>query len=137
MKRTLFVLFVICILVTACSGGQDASPLAGSWRLVSYGPISKQTPTLPDIDGELIFNAGKVSGNVGCNSFRGTYTVAGDKITFSPMLSTMMACVPEVIMTQEKATLRVITGSVSFKIAGKYLTITNGTESLILDGSIP
>lgn len=41
----------------------------------------------------VIFNAdNRISGSDGCNSIMGTYTVDGDKLTFSQVASTMMAC---------------------------------------------
>ena len=39
---------------------------------------------------------GKVSGSGGCNRIAGSYTVAGETLGFSQMISTMMACAPAV-----------------------------------------
>jgi len=39
---------------------------------------------------------GTVSGNGGCNTFRGTYTQDGDKVTFTDIASTMMGCAQDV-----------------------------------------
>jgi heat shock protein HslJ len=36
--------------------------------------------------------AHRVSGFAGCNRFSGDYTQAGDSLTFSPLISTKMAC---------------------------------------------
>lgn len=77
-----------------------ASPV-GSWRLSSLG--STQVPvsitTTMDIAAD-----GKVSGRGGCNGFGGSATITGGAIRFSRMVSTMMACAPDV-MSQERGFL--------------------------------
>ena len=45
---------------------------------------------------------GSVSGKSFCNSYRGTYTLTGETLSISPGISTLMACVPESLMNQEK-----------------------------------
>ncbi len=37
---------------------------------------------------------GTVKGNGGCNDFSGEYTLAGDKLSFGPLMSTKKACSP-------------------------------------------
>lgn len=85
--------------------GDDRPPAAaspiGSWRLVSLG--SKDVPG--SIVTTLAIAAdGKVSGRGGCNGFGGNATLKGRTIRFSRMVSTMMACAPDV-MTQERGFL--------------------------------
>jgi heat shock protein HslJ len=133
MKRVLFVIFVAGLILAACAT-QPGTPVTGTWNIVSYGLASNPTPALPDLDRSVIFDGdGKISGNVGCNSFSGTYAVDGTKITFQPMVSTMLACTPDLIMKQEQATLRILSGSADFKIEGRYLTITNNSETLVME----
>jgi heat shock protein HslJ len=133
MKRILFVLFVIGLILAACAS-QPATPVTGTWYVVSYGPTSSPTPTLPDLNRSIIFDGkGTINGNVGCNSFRGTYALEGTKITFQPMVSTMLACTPDLIMKQEQSTLRVLSGSADFKVEGRYLTISKNDETLVME----
>ncbi len=48
----------------------------------------------PAVKPTLLFDAtGNASGNGGCNTFNGSYTVDGATIAFGPMISTKMACV--------------------------------------------
>jgi len=74
-----------------------ASPI-GNWRLLSLGgaevPASITTTLALAVDG-------KVSGSGGCNRFAGSATIKGATIRFSRMVSTMMACQPE-MMDQER-----------------------------------
>jgi len=37
---------------------------------------------------------GTVSGTGGCNTYTGTYSLNGDKLTFSPLAATEMMCTP-------------------------------------------
>ncbi len=134
MKKTLFTIFVAGLLLAACST-QPGTPVTGSWQVVSYGPVSNPTPTLPDLNRSVIFDKdGKLSGNVGCNSFSETYALEGTKITFQPVTSTQLSCPPEVIMQQEQAIRRVLSGSAEFKLEDGYLTITNNDEALVMVG---
>lgn len=68
-----------------------AENIAGEWTLNSItGEDLKTlfTDKVPSIN----FDNGKVSGNGGCNSYRGTYTITDGTITFGPLMSTKMAC---------------------------------------------
>jgi len=80
-----------------------ASP-TGNWRLLSLGgaevPASITTTLALAADG-------KVSGSGGCNRFAGSATVRGATIRFSRMVSTMMACQPE-MMDQERRFLEAL-----------------------------
>lgn len=86
--------------------GDDRPPAAatfpvGSWRLTSLG--SKDVPG--SIATTIAIAAdGKVSGRGGCNGFGGNATLRGRTIRFSRMVSTMMACAPDV-MAQERSFL--------------------------------
>lgn len=87
-------------------GGQDQSPAAalspmGSWRLASLD--GKDVPTSISTTLEIAAD-GKVSGRGGCNGFGGNATLKGRAIRFSRMVSTMMACAPD-IMAQERSFL--------------------------------
>lgn len=133
MKRIPFVIWVVGLILVACAT-QPSTPVTGTWDVVSYGPTSNPTPTLPDLNRNVIFDDdGTINGNVGCNSFKGTYAIEDTKITFQPMVSTMLNCPPDLIMQQEQAILRVLSGSADFKVEGKSLTLTNNGETLMME----
>ncbi len=86
--------------------GEDRPPAAasspvGSWRLASLGgrDVPGSIATTLEIAAD-----GKVSGRGGCNGFGGNVTLQGRTIRFSRMVSTMMACAPDV-MAQERGFL--------------------------------
>ena len=135
MKRVLFVIFVTGLILAACAS-QPTTPVTGTWDVVSYGSASNPTPALSDLNRNVIFEGdGIINGNVGCNSFKGTYVIENTKITFQPMVSTMLNCPPDLIMKQEQAILKILSGSADFKVEGRYLTITNNDETLLMEFS--
>ncbi|GAA4749942.1 META domain-containing protein [Gordonia alkaliphila] len=70
---------------------------------------------------------GTVSGSTGCNNFRGNATVTGDKITFSGIAATKMACPPEIARV-EQVVLDTLRGSVTYRIDGNELALTNDAD---------
>lgn len=134
MKKYLLILFVIALAVSACTAeGAGASPsLTGAWKLTSYGPANAQTPAVADTEAGLTFNEDEtVTGNSGCNGLGGTYTVEGSRVTFSEVVSTLMAC-DDPRMEQEDAVQKVLTDTATFKIEGNTLTLTNNDMVLVL-----
>ena len=122
----IFITLVVIagLILSACASQGTSAGLTGtSWKLVSYGPVGKQTPAAAGIQTSLDFGKdGRVSGNMGCNSFGGNYQVRGGNIVFSQIVSTMMACQgPQ--MDQEGATLKVMNGTAHFQLDGNMLTI--------------
>ncbi|HJS19969.1 MAG TPA: META domain-containing protein [Anaerolineales bacterium] len=129
MKKVWPILMLLGSLLAACAP-QQAS-LTGSWTLTAYGPQSSTIPAVADSQAGLTFNEdGSVTGNSGCNGLGGTYEVDGDQITFSPFVSTLMAC-DDPIMSQEGAMHQVLNGTVSYAIDGDVLTLTNDSMVLV------
>ena len=62
----------------------------------------------------MSFTADRLSGNAGCNSFGGGYTIANGIMTASQVISTKMACLGPG-MNQENA---------AFRILGQPVTVT-------------
>ena len=132
MKKYLLILFVICLMMTACAPQETSASLVGSWKLTAYGPAESPTPVVADVEARLTYNEdGTLTGNSGCNGFGGNYTVEGDQITFSEINSTLMAC-DDPRMEQEDAVHQVLTDTASFKIEGNTLTLTNDGMVLVL-----
>lgn len=129
MKKYVFALLALLIL-SACSSGNSAS-VTGTWKLVSYGSASNQTPATADVDTSIEFKDGQVNGNVGCNGFGGDYKVDGDRLTFGPIMSTMMFCEGPV-GDQEMGTLMVLKESATFVLDGDTLTVTSADGSAIV-----
>ncbi len=130
MKRILLMSLFLIVLLSAC-GGQASASLVGTWKLSAYGPKETPTPAVTGAEATLTFdNKGSVTGNGGCNSLGGTYKVNGDQITFSDIVSTLMAC-DDARMAQESAVAKVLSGAAKYEIKDSTLTLTNDDMVLI------
>lgn len=80
------------------------------WELVELmgKPVEQKVPS-PKTLGLKFNNDGRVSGFVGCNSVGGTYEVKeGNRIKFSQLISTMMACDDMELENQYKRILETV-----------------------------
>jgi heat shock protein HslJ len=132
LMKQLMIGILAVIVLAACTGSSSAS-VDGQWKLVSYGSPSAQTLAAPGVETSIEFKDGQISGNVGCNSFGGEYTVEDNTITFGPVMATEMFC--EAVAEQEAATLAVLQGKTTFTLDGNTLTITSedGNTVLVLE----
>jgi heat shock protein HslJ len=133
VKKSLLVLFILSLALSACASGSNSPSIVGTWKLTAYGPADSPTPAVADVDATLTFDAdGKVGGSGGCNSLGGDYTVEGEQITFGPIISTMMACA-DPIMAQEGMVTQVMNESASYAIDGNTLTISRDGNILVFE----
>ncbi len=130
MRRNVLclILGIVALLsLAACTGTQSPTPTASltenPWALVSYGDPAALIPAQSDTQARLEFTSdGKFSGKVGCNSLGGSYVVDGDKIQFSNMVTTLMACAAP-LMQQEEKVAGVLNNAEKFTLEGTKLTI--------------
>jgi heat shock protein HslJ len=139
MKKYMLILVIAALAISACSAEstqestqEPSASLIGAWKLTSYGPASSPEPAVEDSEAGLTFNEdGTVAGNSGCNGFGGNYTVEADQVTFSEIVSTLIAC-EEPLMSQEEAVLKVMADSATYNIDGNTLTLTSNDIVLVL-----
>jgi heat shock protein HslJ len=115
----------------AGSVSQTSALVGPRWRLV-------ELEGQPSIAGggarepHLVFsrsdNVDRVGGATGCNSMGGTYEVEGDRIRFSELFSTKMACVEDDRMSQEARFLGALQLADRYAISGDTLTLVAGAE---------
>jgi len=107
-----------------CGGGTEAadagSVIDGAWRIAALSgrPVARGTaPT-------VAFEAGRITGNAGCNRFNGSYRFASGRLNAGPLASTKMACVDRARNVQEATVLRLL---------GERLTVSrNRSGKLVL-----
>lgn len=117
----------------------DPALLGAEWKLVSYGPIAATIPAVPETTVTLLFNQdGTMGGAGGCNGYGGNYSVTGDSIRFTEVISTMMAC-EEDVMAQESALLIGFEAATSYQISGDMLAIVYGGSNALIfsSGEVP
>jgi len=109
------------VALTLCGAGALAGPELGgtSWKLMQLGPNG----ALDEAPATLSFSKdGKVSGNGGCNSFQGPYTVSGMTLKIGPLASTMKAC-GDAADKQESSLLKALEQAQAFQIGATQLQI--------------
>ena len=70
-----------------------------------------------------------MSGSGGCNRLAGTYTVEGNRLTFSRMAGTMMACPSG--MEQERSFHDALGRAATWRIDGERLELSDATGKVI------
>ncbi len=107
-------------------GGVDLT--LGSWLVVAMNGEFVQGERVPQIEfGE----AGQVSGTSGCNRFTGSYTIAGDQLTFGPLASTRMAC-NDALNAQEAAFFKTLTKVASVATQGGGTVLLDAQGNIIM-----
>jgi heat shock protein HslJ len=114
------------LTITTADGEQlvfnRAITLDGSaWQLASLGGETAV--------GELTLNFGddnRIAGSGGCNRFNSVYTVMGETISISEILSTRRACLDEASSAQEQAYFAALQAAASYTLSGDQLTIRYG-----------
>jgi heat shock protein HslJ len=88
--------------------------------------------TLPDVKTTAEFKDGNVNGKAACNTYNGAYQVDGDRISFGPLMSTMMACEPAA-MDQETGYLAALEMADTFEVQGESLKILDQHGEIVLE----
>jgi heat shock protein HslJ len=116
------------LTLTADSGAllefaKEADPTleGGTWDVTGYNN-GRQAVVGPQVGTKLTvaFNKGAVTGEAGCNTFRGTYTTEQDRIRIGPLATTRMMCA-EPVMTQEREFLKSLESASTWSIDSKGL----------------
>jgi heat shock protein HslJ len=100
-----------------------------SWALASM--YVNQVP-LPDKTLTLAFGAdGSLSGNGGCNTFNGPYSVSGNVLAIGPLATTLMSCGDDVDQ-QEQTYLAALQSAATFELSGGQLVIRDAAGQEVL-----
>jgi heat shock protein HslJ len=133
MTKQILALFLIAVglILSSCAGtGSQPTDLNGtSWTLTSI----QGKPVLTNTQPTIRFDNGQASGAGSCNGFGGDYTVSGNKLTFGPLMSTMMACMPQEIMDQEQAYFSALSATTSFRVDGDRLTLLDAAGNVLAE----
>lgn len=117
-------------------GTEPSTPLTGAtWYLESYVDAKGEIFTLaPQSTVSLQFDgAGNLSGNAGCNSYFGPYSLGdGQILTIGTIGRTLMACTNPDVMEQENDYLLVLPEMKVYSISGNDLIMNDGTGKYTL-----
>lgn len=133
--------FLVGLLVlSAC--GPVSNPLTGtSWVLVSLDGNTQVGEALGGQAVTLMFTGNtEVGGSGGCNSFGGQYSVSGNSIAFSEIVSTLMACTGAGIGDVEAAYFSALNSANRYEITlceacpnPEMLTISGAGHTLVFE----
>lgn len=103
------------------------------WRLIQLeGKLQEQSPVWLEFDTV----AHRISGNGGCNKIAGRYAVAGEKITFSEVISTRMACIDQAGNEREAAVLKLLSDRIyTFDVADQALNLYDSSKIIMMFGA--
>ena len=109
--------------VTPGPGGASAAPLENTyWKLISLDDTPVTVGARQQEPHFLLHPAtGRVTGSGGCNRLSGSYEAQGDRVRFSQMIRTMMACVEG--METEAAFVEALDTVSRWKVTGQQLEL--------------
>ena len=105
----------------------QSQELSGSsWEVISYNN-GKQAVTSVMLGTSLTASFGtdgNVSGNSGCNSYSGSYTLSTNQVTIGPLAATKKFCgEPAGVMDQESQYLAALQSAASYQVEGNLLEL--------------
>ena len=113
---SVWILFLIWGLISACGGMQAADIENTEWSLISLNgadPLSGTRITLR-------FAAGSLEGFAGCNRYGASYTLKGNKFKIPEISSTAEGCLsPEGVLEQETTYLNILSGVDKIRFADR------------------
>lgn len=129
LRLAIFSMLVLALMpLSALVGQEDANGLTGSqWQLASYGVPGEETPALDENPVTIQFGPeNQVGGSGGCNTYGGNYAVDGDTITFTQIVSTLIACLDDGVMEQEQAYFTALQEATGYELSDDRLIIIYG-----------
>ncbi len=132
MKKYL-AFFAALAFATSCStpkpvATNNEEDLYKTWRLVEVQGQTVDTTKLQR-PAEFTFNKmeQRISGSAGCNNIFGKFTVSADKLTFSPLAATKMACAD---MSVESKFLQIVDKVNNWKVTEGFLVLNQDATPL-------
>jgi len=105
-----------------------APQIEGAWNVNGVSDGRKALMgTLRGTTLTLSFAGGTVSGSAGCNTFRGTYKVQGDRVAIDRLSTTRKACSGQGVMKQESNFVAALERAETWKIEEGELTLRSAT----------
>ncbi len=143
--RSTIVSLAVVALSASFAAGAVASEEPSEDGLVGVYSIEGMTWLLTSqmVDGEMVdvpaglnvslqMEDGRAGGNGGCNSYFTDYELDGFDVSFGPVGSTMMACLPPV-MDVEQAFFANLGEVVAYQSGGIQMALLNGAGDFILE----
>lgn len=105
------------------SATDGAQAIRGEWEVTSYYTGDALVSPIAGTSLTAKFDGKQVSGDAGCNTFSGPYTVDGEAITIGPLASTLRACADSALDAQGTKYLQALALAKTFAVAGDRLDL--------------
>ncbi|MBR0551642.1 META domain-containing protein [Stakelama marina] len=99
-----------------------------NWRIVSIDGKNATGARQPT----MMFAGGWISGNAGCNSYSGPYSLDGDSLSVGPLMSSKKACVGGGMDTELTLFPALLGTLVVDRISAEQLTLTGSGHQITL-----
>jgi heat shock protein HslJ len=136
VAATLAVALVVAVIVLVVEQAQSgpASLTNHTWTLTQLVVDGHDLPLSDTKPITLSFKSQDhtFSGNSGCNSYGGSYSITGSQIHFSAMRSTLIFCSGPGVMEREAAYLLALPRVDSFRVDGNTLTLTGDNGAVLI-----
>lgn len=133
LRTIVLVLCLFSLLLVSCGMQGNPGVLENSqWNLLLFGPSGSESPVLEGSAVTLSFSDGKIGGSGGCNTYGGDYKEDADRISFSGINSTLMACVDEQMMQQEQQYFQSLNNVGKFEVNEDHLYLYDTDGELLL-----
>ena len=120
-----------CVSSGGSSSGGATSLTGTDWRLTELNgapALPGHGPREPRI--RLTADSARLTGNTGCNTMGGGFESSGDRLRFSKVFTTRMACVDTAPSRQESDFVKMIDSVDRYKIDGEVLTLYAGDRAV-------
>lgn len=129
--KPLATLTIAALLLSGCAAPiSPISALEGpTWVLRDIDDASIMDGSYADF---AIASDGAFHGDAGCNGYGGRAQISGQNISFGPVISTKMACMPAGTMQQEAHFLDALGRVVHWHVAGRALSMVDAGGKTVL-----
>jgi heat shock protein HslJ len=105
------------------SATDAAKAIEGDWEVTSFYTGSALSSPVAGSTLTAKFDGKQVSGDAGCNTFSGQYTVDGENITIGTLATTTRACADPAVDAQERQYLQALALAKTFAVSGNRLDL--------------
>jgi heat shock protein HslJ len=138
LAAMLVLVLLAGLIVATYRAGPGVAPCGDltqrTWTLTRLVVDGCEQPLVPRHAPTLTFGRchGQIDGEMGCNSYTGTYTLAGETLHFSGLFFTLVGCVPPAPREQENAYSEALPRVERYHLAGNTLVLVSADRRVQL-----
>jgi heat shock protein HslJ len=118
------------MVLIACQWGSSDNLAGSAWHLTmlnGHAPLNMAEPISLSFEAEQ-----RAGGNSGCNSYGGSYMVAGSTLTISEINSTLRACAEQALNDQEAEYYQALQAVAAYEHSNDQLILKDARGVVLL-----